>query len=94
MGKLPYIYDWMSTRRCALRLVLMILILSSLGYSTNLSAFASLKPSSIDNRYDIPIVMPIVTGTSTTDLSSINTKANLQNTTYLPEELNLIEGNV
>jgi hypothetical protein len=72
----------------------MILILSSLGYSTNLSAFASLKPSSIDNRYDIPIVMPIVTGTGTTDLSSINTKANLQNTTYLPEELNLIEGNV
>ncbi|MGI0001137.1 MAG: discoidin domain-containing protein, partial [Nitrososphaeraceae archaeon] len=94
MGKLPYIYDWMSTRRCALRLVLMILILSSLGYSTNLSAFASLKPSSIDNRYDIPIAMPIVTGTGTTDLSSINTKANLQNTTYLPEELNLIEGNV
>jgi hypothetical protein len=72
----------------------MILILSSLGYSTNLSAFASLKPSSIDNRYDIPIGMPIVTGTGTTDLSSINTKANLPNTTYLPEELNLIEGNV
>jgi hypothetical protein len=72
----------------------MILILSSLGYSTNLGAFASLKPSSIDNRYDIPIVMPVVTGTGTTDLSSINTKANLQNTTYLPEELNLIEGNV
>ena len=72
----------------------MILILSSLGYSTNLSAFASLKPSSIDNRYDIPIGMPIVTGAGTTDLSSINTKANLQNTTYLPEELNLIEGNV
>src|SRR5918996_1624745 len=94
LGKLPYIYDWMSTRRCTLRLVLMILILSSLGYSTNLSAFASLKPSSIDNRYDIPIGMPIVTGTGTTDLSTINTKANLQNTTYLPEELNLIEGNV
>lgn len=72
----------------------MILILSSLGYSANLSVFASLKPSSIDNRYDIPIGMPIVTGTGTTDLSSINTKANLQNTTYLPEELNLIEGNV
>jgi hypothetical protein len=67
LGKLPYIYDWMSTRRCALRLVLMILILSSLGYSTNLSAFASLKPSSIDNRYDIPIAMPIVTGTGTTE---------------------------
>ena len=59
----------------------MILILSSLGYSNSLSAFASLKPSSIDNRYDIPIGMPIVTGTGTTDLSSINTKANLQNTT-------------
>jgi hypothetical protein len=54
----------------------MILILSSLGYSTNASAFASLKPS-IDNRYDIPIVMPIVTGTGTTDLSSINTKGNV-----------------
>ena len=66
----------------------MILILSSLGYSTNLSAFPSLKPSSIDNKYDIPIAIPIETGT--TDLS-INTKANLQNTTYgseiLPEEL-------
>ena len=72
----------------------MILILSSLGYSNSLSAFASLKPSSIDNRYDIPIAMPIVTGTGTTDLSSSNTKANLQNTTYLPKELNLIEGNV
>ena len=72
----------------------MILILSSLGYSNSLSAFASLKPSSIDNRYDIPIAMPIVTSTGTTNLSSINTKANLQNTTYLPEELNLNEGNV
>jgi len=59
----------------------MILLLSSLGYSNSLSAFASLKPSSIDNRYDIPIGMPIVTGTGITDLSSINTKANLQNTT-------------
>ena len=59
----------------------MILILSSLGYSNSLSAFASLKPSSIDNRYDIPIGMPIVTSTDSTDLSSINTKANLQNTT-------------
>jgi len=67
-----------------LRLVLMILILSSLGYSNSLSAFASLKPSSIDNWYDIPIGMPIVTSTDSTgtnDLSSINTKANLQNTT-------------
>ena len=81
MGKLQYIYEWISTRRCALRLVLMILILSSLGYSNSLGAFASLKPSSIDNRYDIPIAMPIVTGTGTTDLSSVNTKANLQNTT-------------
>gem|GEM_PF-1817188 len=69
----------------------MILILSPLGYS-NLSAFPSLKPSSIDNKYDIPIGIPIETGT--TDLS-INTKANLQNTTYslesLPEELQLLE---
>ena len=70
----------------------MILILSSLGYSTNLSAFPSLKPSSIDNKYDIPIAIPIETGT--THLS-INTKANLQNTTYgseiLPEELHPLE---
>ena len=92
MGKLQYIYEWLSTRRCALYLVLMILILSSLGYSTNLSAFPSLKPSSIDNKYDIPIAIPIETGT--TDLS-INTKANLQNTTYgseiLPEELHPLE---
>ena len=83
----------MSTQRWALRLVLMILILSSLGYSINASAFASLKPSSIDNKYNIPIGMPTVIGTATTDLSSINTNANLQDTTYLPEELNLIEGN-
>jgi F5/8 type C domain/Bacterial Ig domain len=93
LGKLPYTYDWMSTQRCALRVVLMILILSSLGYSINASAFASLKPSSIDNKYDIPIGMPTVTGTATTDLSSINTNANLQDTPHLPEELNLIEGN-
>jgi F5/8 type C domain len=56
-----------------LRLVLMILILSSLGYSTNLSAFASLKPSSIDNRYDIPIAMPIVTGTTEGNVSTLAT---------------------
>jgi hypothetical protein len=72
----------------------MILILSPLGYS-NLSAFPSLKPSSIDNKYDIPIGIPIETGT--TDLS-INTKANLQNTTSslesLPEELQLLESTV
>jgi F5/8 type C domain len=78
-----------------LHLILMILILSPLGYSTNLSAFPSLKPSSIDNKYDIPIGIPIETGT--TDLS-INTKANLQNTTYslesLPEELQLLESTV
>jgi hypothetical protein len=70
----------------------MVLILSSFGYSTNLSAFPSLKPSSIDNKYDIPIGIPIESGT--TDLS-INTKANLQNTTYgseiLPEELHPVE---
>jgi F5/8 type C domain-containing protein len=78
-----------------LHLILMILILSSLGYSTNLSAFPSLKSSSIDNKYDIPIGIPIET--STPDLS-INTKANLQNTNYslesLPEELHLLEGAV
>jgi len=82
----------MSPRRCALHLVLMVLILSSFGYSTNLSAFPSLKPSSIDNKYDIPIGIPIET--STTDLS-INTKANLQNMTHgseiLPEELHPVE---
>ncbi len=92
LGKLQYIYEWMSPRRCALHLVLMVLILSSFGYSANLSAFPSLKPSSIDNRYDIPIGIPIETGT--TDLS-INTKANLQNTTndseILPEELHPVE---
>ena len=70
----------------------MVLILSSFGYSTNLSAFPSLKPSSIDNKYDIPIGIPFESGT--TDLS-INTKANLQNTTYgseiLPEELHPVE---
>ena len=63
--------------------------------TANLSAFPSLKPSSIDNKYDIPIGIPIETGT--TDLS-INTKANLQNTTYslesLPEELQLLESTV
>ena len=34
---------------------------SSLGHSTNLSAFPSLKSSSIDNMYDIPIGLPIET---------------------------------
>ena len=78
-----------------MHLILMILILSPLGYSTNLSAFPSLKPSSIDNKYDIPIGIPIKT--STTD-PSINTKANLQDPTYslesLPEELHLLESTV
>ena len=57
----------------------MILILSSLENSTSLSAFPSLKPASIDNKYDIPIGIPIET--STTD-PSINSKANLQDTTH------------
>ncbi|MGH9977437.1 MAG: discoidin domain-containing protein [Nitrososphaeraceae archaeon] len=95
MGKLQYIYEWISTRRCALHFILMILILSPLGYSTNLSAFPSLKPSSIDNKYDIPIGIPVETGT--TDLSA-NTKANLQNTTpsleTIPEELAQLESTV
>jgi Big-like domain-containing protein/tectonin-like protein len=44
---------------------LIVVIISSLGYSANLSAFPYLKPSSIDNKYDIPIGIPIVTSTST-----------------------------
>jgi F5/8 type C domain len=96
LGKLQYIYEWISTRRCALNLILMIiLILSPLGYSINLSAFPSLKPSSIDNKYDIPIGIPIETGTR--DLS-LNTRGNLQNLTSslesLPEELPLLENSV
>ena len=94
IGQITVYLRWISTRKCALHLILMILILSPLGYS-NLSAFPSLKPSSIDNKYDIPIGIPIETGT--TDLS-INTKANLQNTTYslerLPEELHPLESTV
>jgi Bacterial Ig domain len=31
-----------------------------MGCNANLSAFSSLKPSSIDNKYDIPIAIPIV----------------------------------
>jgi F5/8 type C domain len=76
-------------------ILMMILILSPLGYSINVSAFPSLKPSSIDNKYDIPIGIPIETDTSAL---SINTKANLQNMTSslenLPEELPLLENSV
>ena len=52
--------------RCCSSLVLMVLLLSSLGYSANLSAFPSLKPSSIDNRHDIPIGIPIETSSNNT----------------------------
>ncbi|MGB7635684.1 MAG: discoidin domain-containing protein, partial [Nitrososphaeraceae archaeon] len=95
MRKLQYILDWISTRKNALHLILMILILSSLENSTSLSAFPSLKPSSIDNKYDIPIGIPIET--STTD-PSINSKANLQDTTHSlessPEEQHRLESTV
>jgi hypothetical protein len=37
----------------------MLLIFTSVGYNANLSAFPFLKPSSIDNIYDIPIAIPI-----------------------------------
>jgi hypothetical protein len=40
------------------------LLLSSFGYSADLRAHRDLNPSLIDNRYDIPVGIPIVTSTS------------------------------
>jgi hypothetical protein len=63
---------------------LIVVIISSLGYSANLSAFPYLKPSSIDNKYDIPIGIPIVTSTSTLPA---NPRINSPNESYSSETL-------
>ena len=60
LGKLQYIYEWISTRKGG-SIIMIILIFSSLVYGNKLSAFPSLKPSAIDNKYDIPIAIPIET---------------------------------
>jgi hypothetical protein len=42
----------------------MLLIFNFVGYHANLSAFPFLKPSSIENIYDIPIAIPVQTSPS------------------------------
>jgi hypothetical protein len=45
--------------------ILLVIIFFSIIHGADLRAFQKLNPSMIDNKYDIPVSMPIVTSTST-----------------------------